>query len=401
MINRRILMAGTAALALAVSSGTAFAQPVDINFAASMLGEPLRGPLLTALIEEFNAGQSDVHVTPVTTPFSSFGTTMFTQMGGGGGPDIIAFDQPNIYAAAEAGLLVPLDDVVADVSLLPGNNSLLIDGTQYGVALDISNYALIYNPSLVTTVPTTFDELVAEAKAQTKDGVYGFAFRQTQAEEAGVWYDLSNYVYGNGGHWAVDGVPTINSPETVAGVTAYKALFDAEVIPKGADAATYRRMFAEGKIAMMIDNGGIPTVLRGTNPDIAIAAAPAPLPTAAVGQVMAALAINGNSANPEAAKTFLAWFLTPETQTKVQGFLGGSTAATPVERTPEELANAPYIEVFDSLGEVALPFMPEGLEAETPQIRNIVVEAVLRALAGQVDVQTALDEAQAQVEALI
>lgn len=401
MMNRRMLLATAATAALLAATAAARAEPVEISFAASMLGEPLRGPLLVALVEEFNASQSEVHVAPVTTPFSSFGTTMFTQMGGGGGPDIIAFDQPNIFAAADAGLLVPLDDVTSTIELLPGNDSLVVDGTRYGVALDISNYALIYNPNLVTNVPTTFDQLVAEAQAQTKGDVFGFAFRHTQAEEAGMWYDLSNYVYGNGGHWAVDGVPTINSPETVAGVTAYKALFDANVIPKGTDAATYRRMFAEGKIAMMIDNGGIPTVLKGTNPDAAIAAAPAPLPTRAIGQVMAALAINGNSAHPDAAKAFLAWFLSPEAQAKVQGFLGGSTAATPVPRTAEELAKAPYIEVFDSLGDVALPFMPQGLEIETPQIRNIVVEAVLRALAGQTDVQTALDEAQAQVEALI
>ncbi|MDS1138096.1 extracellular solute-binding protein [Nitratireductor indicus] len=400
MIDRRNLLAGVAALALLGSVAAAAAEPAEISFAASMLGEPLRGPLLTALVEEFNQSQDAVHVTPVTTPFSSFGTTMFTQMGGGGGPDVIAFDQPNIYAAAEAGLLVSLDEVVDGVTLLPGNNSLIVDGVQYGVALDISNYALIYNPKLVTKVPTTFDELVAEAKAQTKDGVYGFAFRHTQAEEAGVWYDLSNYVYGNGGHWAVDGNPTINSAETIAGVTAYKTLYDANVIPKGADAATYRRMFAEGKIAMMIDNGGIPTVLKGTNPDAAIAAAPAPLPTKAIGQVMAALAINGNSKSPDAAKAFMKWFLTLETQAKVQGFLGGSTAATPIARTKEELEKAPYIEVFDSLGDVALPFMPQGLEAETPQVRNIVVEAVMRVLAGQTDVAAAMNEAQSQVEAL-
>jgi multiple sugar transport system substrate-binding protein len=242
---------------------------------------------------------------------------------------------------------------------------------------------------------------VTEAKAQTKDGVYGYAFRQTQAEEAGVWYDLSNFVYGNGGHWAVKGKPTINSPETVAGVTAYKKLYDADVIPKGADAATYRRMFAEGKIAMMIDNGGIPTVLKGTNANVAIAASPAPLPTKSIGQVMAALGINKNTKSPDGAKAFLRWFLAKEQQTKVQGFLGGSTAATPVARTPEELASAPYIKTFDSLNDVALPFMPEGLEAQTPEIRSIVVEAVLRALAGKADVKTVLDEAQKRVEGII
>jgi multiple sugar transport system substrate-binding protein len=403
MMNKYLLAAGATAMIIAVAGTSAIAQGSrkEISFAASMLGEPLRGPKLVALVEEFNKSQNEIQVTPITKPFSSFGTTMFTQMGGGGGPDVIAFDQPNIYAAAEEGLIVPLDDVVKGIELLPGNKSLVVDGTQYGVALDISNYALIYNPNLVKKVPLTYDELLNEAKAQTKDGVYGYAFRHTQAEEAGVWYDLSNFVYGHGGHWAVKGKPTINSPETVAGVTAYKKLYDADVIPKGTDAATYRRMFAEGKIAMMIDNGGIPTVLKGTNANVAIAASPAPLPTKSIGQVMAALGINKNTKSPDAAKTFLRWFLAKEQQTKVQGFLGGSTAATPVARTSEELASAPYIKTFDSLNDVALPFMPEGLEAQTPEIRSIVVEAVLRALAGKADVKTVLDEAQKRVEGII
>lgn len=401
MIHRRNLMAGAAALALLGSVGTVMAEPVEVTLAASMLGEPQRGPLLKAVLEKFNASQDEVKVVPASVPFSSFATTMFTQLGGGGGPDIMALEQPNIYAAAEAGLLLSLDDVVEGIDLLPGNDSLIVDGTRYGVALDISNYTLIYNPELVTDVPTTFEELLAEAKAQTTGDVFGFAFRHTQAEEAGMWFDLSNYVYGHGGQWAVDGKPTINSAETLAGIKAYKTIYDANVIPKGTNAATYRRMFAEGKVAMMYDNGGVPTVLKGTNPDVPIAAAKPPLPVEKTGQIMAALSLNANSKNPDAAKAFLNWFLQPEAQQDVQALLGGSTAATPVPRKDEELEKSPYIAVFDSLGDAGVPFMPEGLEAQTPEIRNIVVEAVLRALAGQTDLESALNDAQAQVEALL
>ena len=374
--------------------------PATITLAASMLGEPLRGPKLIALLDEFNASQTGVVIKPVTVPFSSFGTTMFTQMGAGGGPDIIAFDQPNIYAAVAANRLLPIDDVVSGITLLPGNASLKIGGKQFATALDIGNYALIYNPDLVKKVPTTIAELMAEAKAQTKGGTFGYAFRHTRAEEAGMWYDLSNFVYGYGGNWSKDGVPTINSEATLAGVRAYKELYDAGVIPKGADAATYRRMFANGKIAMMVDNGGVPTVLKGTNAAVPMAAALAPFPARGIGQVMAALAINANSKNPAAAKTFLRWFLSPGPQAKVQGFLGGSTVATPVARTAEELEAAPYIKVFDSVSDRAMPFMPPGLEVLTPQIRGIVVEQVLQALQGQTDIKAALDEAQKQVQAL-
>ncbi len=377
-------------------------EAVTITFAASILGEPTRGPLLQEMIDDFNASQEGITVEPASIPFSSFGTTIATQLGGGGGPDLIAFDHPNFFAAVDAGHVEPIDDIVDEDALLPGNDDLKIDGTRYGTALDIGNYALIYNPELVTNVPTTFEELVAEAKAQTNGDVFGYALRHTQAEEAGVWYDLSGFVYGFGGAWSdTDGTPTINSDENVRGVEAYKEIYEAGVIPQGTDAATYRKMFAEGKIAMMVDNGGIPTVVKGTNPDASLSAAASPLPSGTTGQVMAVLGANANSKNIAATKEFFGWLLAPEQQARIQAFLGGSTAATKVERTAEELENAPFIAVFDEAGENARTFVPTGLGVVTPQIRTIVVTAVLEALQTGGDIREALDRAQADVEGLL
>jgi multiple sugar transport system substrate-binding protein len=376
--------------------------PATITFAASILGEPTRGPLLQAMLDDFNKSQDKITVKPASIPFSSFGTTIATQLGSGAGPDLIAFDHPNFFAAVDAGHVEPIDDIVDEKALLPGNDSMKIDGKRYGTALDIGNYALIYNPDLVKNVPTTFEELVAEAKAQTKDGVFGYAMRHTQAEEAGVWYDLSGFVYGFGGGWSTkDGKPTINSAKNVKGVEAYKEMYDAGVIPQGTDAATYRKMFAEGKIAMMVDNGGIPTVVLGTNPDATLSAAPSPLPSGKVGQVMAVLGVNANGKHVKQTKEFFKWLLAPEQQTRIQGFLGGSTSATKITRTAEELEKSPYVKVFDEAGEKAQSFVPDGLGVQTPQIRTIVVTAVLEALKGGGDIKQALDRAQKDVEGLL
>ncbi len=46
----------------------------------------------------------------------------------------------------------------------------------------------------------------------------------------------------------------------------------------GADAATYRRMFWEGKIAMNIDNGGVAGIFAAQNPNLGFKAAPSPFP---------------------------------------------------------------------------------------------------------------------------
>lgn len=374
--------------------------PTVISFAASMLGETQRGPLLTAMIDDFNAGQDEVVVTPVTVPFSSFGSTMFTQVGGGEGPDIIAWDEADFFQAMDQGLTLSIDGVTDESRLLASSENEKIDGERHGVPLNVSNYALIYNPDLVTDVPTTFDELVAEAKAQTKDGVFGFAFRHTEAEEAGVWSDVSNYVYGFGGTWAKDGVPTLDSPEVADGFAAMKELYDAGVIPQGATAAEYRKMFAEGKVAMIIDNGGVPTVINGTNPDTPIAAAVAPFPTPNIGEISAVLAVNSNTTKADAAKAFLSWFLEPDQQATIQGLLGGSQAATEVPRTQEELETRPYVTVFDEVAPHTIAFAPEGMEGVTPQFRHIVVEQLLRVFQNQVSIEDALAEAQKEAEGL-
>lgn len=375
---------------------------VTITWAASILGEPSRGPLLQEMIDDYNASQDRIRVEPASIPFSSFGSTIATQLGGGGGPDLIAFDHPNFFASVDAGHVEPIDDIVDESTLLSGNDDLQIDGTRYGTALDIGNYALIYNPDLVTNVPTTFEELVAEAQALTGDGIYGYAMRHTQAEEAGVWYDISGFIYGFGGAWSTDdGVPTINSDENVEGVEAYKEMYDAGVIPQGTDAATYRRMFAEGNVAFMIDNGGLPTALEGTNPDVALDAAPVPLPSGVTGQVMAVLGVNANGDHIDETKEFFSWILAPEQQARIQAFLGGSTVATAVERTEAELEQRPYVAVFDEAGENARTYVPTGLGVITPQIRTIVVTAVLEALQTGGDIREALDRAQADVEGLL
>jgi multiple sugar transport system substrate-binding protein len=384
-MQRRNLVAGVASLAAlglvlagcssstgdggdANNSGMNPDGPTVISFAASMLGETQRGPLLGAMITDFNESQDEVIVTPVTIPFSSFGSTMFTQVGGGEGPDIIAWDEADFFQAMDQGLTLPIDEIVDESALLASSKNEIMDGKRYGVPLNVSNYALIYNPDLVTNVPTTFDELVAESKAQTKDGVYGFAFRHTEAEEAGVWSDVSNYVYGFGGNWAT--------------------------------AAEYRKMFAEGKVAMIIDNGGVPTVINGTNPNTPIAAAVAPFPTANIGEISAVLAVNSNTKKADAAKAFLEWFLQPEQQATVQGLLGGSQAATTVPRTEEELALRPYVTVFDEVSPNTIAFAPQGMEAVTPQFRHIVVEQLLRIFQGQVSVEDGMAAAQKEAEGL-
>jgi multiple sugar transport system substrate-binding protein len=205
----------------------------------------------------------------------------------------------------------------------------------------------------------------------TKDGVYGLAFRQTEAEEAGVWQDIFNYVYGFGGAWSDGKNLTINSPANLKGLQAYKDLYDANVIPRGADAATFRRMFAEGKVGMELNNGGYVTATRGQNPKLKFSIAPIPFPVRKQGAILAPIVINEASPAKEEAATFIRWVLEPRNQVKLQEILGASSVATTTKRSAESLKQTPLLTTFDELTASSLPQVLLGFEAKTPDIRKV------------------------------
>lgn len=375
-----------------------------ITFAASTFGDPGRGPLLLEYLDEFNTSQDEVRVSAAAVPYPTFGQTILTQMGSGLGPDLIRFDMPEFESASEAGLIAPLDDLidVGEYQLLAQPDQFMVhDGVRHGIIFEASNYAMFYNVDLIPTPPTNPDEFFETAKSLTGGGTYGLAFRHTEAEEAGVWQDIFNYVYGFGGAWSDGENLTINRPENLEGLEFYQSLYDADVIPRGTDAATFRRMFAEGLVGMELNNGGYVSATKGQGPDLNFSVAPIPFPVRSQGAILAPIVINEASPAKDAAATFIRWVLEPENQVKLQEILGASSVATATERSAASLEETPFLTVFDELTDSSLPQIVLGFESRTPDIRKIVVTNVIAALQGEMDMKTALDRAQEEAEKLV
>jgi multiple sugar transport system substrate-binding protein len=401
--SRRALLTSVALAAvlapMAAASVAVAQQPkTTITYAAVTFSEAGRGDRLKAWVETFNKSQDKIEVQPIAMPFSVFANTVFTQMGGGAGPDVVRFDTIDFYAAVPAGRLLPFDDYIkdSDYKLSAPNDYLKANGKRYGVAFEISNYVMMYNPALIKDgkVPKTFDELLEVAKGSTGNGNFGYAYRATMAERNGFWQDLCNYVFGFGGRWGDGTNLTLNSPKVVEGVAAYKKMYDSGAIPKGADAATYRRMFWENKVAIEIDNGGVAGIFNQQAPNLAFMAAPSPFPTRAQGLILAPLTVNANTKNKDAAFAFVKWALQPANQASLQDLLGASSVATVVPRTPEDLAKKPWLKVYDDQTPNAVPQLVQGFEVRTPELQQIIIEQVLKVLQGGMDPQKAMDEAQ-------
>lgn len=396
---KNIALAATTVLATVGYAGATFAKE-KVTFAAAVFAEAGRGDRVRAWIDNFNKSQEEVEVEPIAIPFSSLANTVFTQMGGGGGPDLVRFDQTDFFAAIPSGRLLPLDDLIkeGDFKFLAPDRFMKVDGKRYGLLFDTTGYALLYNTKLVATPPADFETFLKVAKEQTKEGHFGYAYRATMAERAGFWQDVTNFVYGFKGRWGDGkGKLTLNSPEVVAGIAAYKAVYDAEIIPKGADAATYRRMFWEGKIAMNVDNGGVAAIFNQNAPDLPFKVAPSPFPDKAQGLIMTALVINANSKHPQAAARFLNWAYAPANQSALLEAMG-TNVGTQVELKPEQLSARPWLADYAKAMENALPQVVAGFEDKTPEIQQIVLEQVLQVLQGGIEPQQAMDKAQALAE---
>ena len=171
--QQRILAYPLALVAILVSASfptSALAQSKEvITFAAVTFSEAGRGDRLKAWVEQFNKSQNAIEVQPIALPFSSFAKTIFTQMGGGAGPDLVRFDQIDFYAAVEAKRILQLDEIIndRDYKFTAPDRYLKVGGKRYGTPFEISNYVLLYNPTLLKDrkAPANFDEFVAAAKA--------------------------------------------------------------------------------------------------------------------------------------------------------------------------------------------------------------------------------------------
>jgi multiple sugar transport system substrate-binding protein len=118
-------------------------------------------------------------------------------------PSVLRIDNPDLQQIADTGALSPLTDYGVDLTGLYQN---LIDagtykGKVYGIAPGINGMALFYNKDMFTAAglkpPTTWAEITADAKALTKDGVYGMAFSAPATEE-GSW-QFEPWLWGAGG----------------------------------------------------------------------------------------------------------------------------------------------------------------------------------------------------------
>ena len=376
-----------------------------LTFANWQWLETGRGETLWEAVTSYSEANPGASFEQEATPFGDYATTLSTAMGGGQGPDVFVVLDGQFEIFADAGLLEPLDDVLAGSAINSSNEPMVVDGQQLGVTWEQADYALLANKNVldaagITEMPTTLEELIAAGQqVQDNTDADGFAVRHRIAEFGGWSADFQNWTYGFGGSWSDGTNLTIDSAENIAAVTAFKQMYDSGVMPVGDDASTFRDKFKQNALGFMIDNGGAALsftsggAITGTD----IISAPIPFPSNGVHQKLI-LAVNANSENKDLAKDFIRWFVTEEAQTLIRPSMGAGTLATDAPLTADFLAANPWAETYVAAGSGSKSPLIVGFELRSQEIHQIILEAVERVITQDQDPAEALAEAQAAAE---
>ncbi len=228
-------------------------------------------------VAEFNKTHPDVKVQLERQQWTGIVERQTTALSGSDAPDLVEFGNTQVQAFEAAGALIDLSDKAADLGGDDFLQSLLEAGTYDGKLYAVPYYAgariMIYRKDLFEAsgieIPTTLDEMLAageQLKADNAD-VPNFSGIYLPARN---WHAALSYVWEHGGDIATkegeEWVGTLDSPESIAGLEAFKEVFDrANSAPADGDDANDWLAFCAGEVGMMPAPGWKPGQI--TNPE--------------------------------------------------------------------------------------------------------------------------------------
>ncbi|MEW8986035.1 MAG: extracellular solute-binding protein [Bacillus sp. (in: firmicutes)] len=321
----------------------------------------------------------------------------------GTGPDIITLPHDQIGELAVQGHIAELN-VSDDVKSTFSESSIsaqTFDGKLYGLPKSAETPVFIYNKALMTEVPATMEDLYEFAKANTKDGKYGFL---------ALWdnfYFAHAPIGGNGGYvfgekdGALDPKDLgLNNEGAVKGTEYIQKWYSEKLFPNGIigenGGSAMDGLFNEGNVASVM-NG--PWAFGGMK-DAGIDFGVAPFPKFADGTPMKTFMgvkgwhVSSYSKNQEWATKFLE-FITNDENAK---YRFEQTAEVPTNvalvddpaLAENEGAKAVALQTQDA---VPMPNIPEMGEVWAP-----MASALQTVVTGKAEPKAALDSAVKQIE---
>ncbi|KPJ85696.1 MAG: hypothetical protein AMS17_14020 [Spirochaetes bacterium DG_61] len=324
--------------------------------------------------------------------------------------DIAWMINSDIAQYAKAGVIEPLDSYFEDSSLYPYDIDnylpIAIDGVKYkgeiyAFPLWISTMFLYYRNDLVVSADIdTWSDFLETAKEFTKNinpaspteygtTVFGQKFVTLPME----WYV---YLWSFGGELIENGRPAFNSSAGVKALEFYVRLVNEGVVPPDYHTYEYSAILnalKTGKVAFVIQWDAAFFDLKNTWGDkLSIKNTPRMEGGSAAAYTHTwTAAVNGASENKEAAFKVLAWLTSDPEGSVMLGEKGLPIPTEAVLLNEEFASSAPH---WKTMYDVILKYgKAKPLLVSFPQIEEILINYLSKALAGEMSPQDALDAA--------
>ena len=369
---------------------------------------------LDAMIVAFEAENPDVKVEVETAPFDNYFTLLQTQVAGNDAPDAFELNFENFVTFATKGTLADLGPFTSadtgfdgEAYYQPAFDAFAVGGTQYGLPASYSTVMLFYNQDIFDAAGIDYptddwtwaeERATAEAIAATGDNVWGFF--------AGVHYwEFYKAAWQNGCEFfGADGSVQVNEPGCVEALQFMIDYVNDGVQPTAAEmgGVSDGDMFLNGELGMITTGIWMFAGFEGAdlNWDVVVE----PGNTRGGSHFFAngvAVSAASDADKQEAAYRWLRFFTSSDEAAKIRVAASWELPTlTDASLYDGYLAIEPPANreaVLASLENVVVPPVIER-QAEMQDALNGLIE---RALSGEMTAQEALDQAKAEIEALL
>jgi multiple sugar transport system substrate-binding protein len=380
-----------AACSSSSSSGGSAASHPTLTYWASNQGTSLQDDqqVLAPQIAKFTR-ETGIKVNVQVIPWTTLLTQITAATVSGKGPDVLNIGNTWSASLQATGAFVPFTSSV--MSQIGGSSRFLTGSLSAtgapgkpptAVPLYSTAYGLYYNKSEfaaagISAAPTTWPELIADAKKLTKAGHWGLTLEAGQIpENVHLAFELSQQQ--GGSFFDASGKPTFDTPQNVAAVQQMINFMQANKITNPADAQYSKGTealtdYATGKAAMVFWQTASGSLAKlGMNAaDIGVAPLPLPSPLPAGGKSVTSmvaginLAVFKDTKNMSAALKFVKFMTsTPEQETLNHTY--GSLPTVSAAYT-DPAFNTPAVTTFRSIlssSAAPMPAVPQESNFET------------------------------------
>lgn len=328
--NKKILAILLSAV-LCLSAGTTLAEssetPVTINFWHHYSAQSAENEtLVNVLIPAFESENPGITVNAVSHEWAELHDKILVSASSGSLPDVARCDIAWLPEFQKMGVLVPLDEAMADFADVSGAlldsamSTAMIGGHYYGLALNTNSKIVFYNVQMLenagVAVPATMDEWVAAVTALSGTNANGQQVWGWNEPALSGW-NICPFIWSFGGSLTnpEQTVATgyINSEASVKAVDTFAQLVLAGCVT-GFNSGDIPMTdgFGTGRYAMMLEGPWKSAELAGAYPDVEYGTAPIPAGDGGSVSVLGGEDIAMfNTANQDAAWKFMK-FMTSE-----------------------------------------------------------------------------------------